>query len=256
MIRLITQTNAGLLQTFCEHAEQAPFACKILSASTAYGTQLPFAQFWVQLLDDEMPVAAILKLDDILTLCTSQDSNYHELKELINILTVKHVLCDLSAVQALNLPIAQQGKIMVYHNVKPLPIINFEEPSSLKEVHQLLCACKTDNFTPPEFEPFYLDMSHRVRHGAARVVGIRQNETLISCAMTIAQTKKAVVISAVATLPAYQKHGFGRQAVFALISQLPQEKCFIFRAQNENAAFYLSLGFAPYGEWAELLPEQ
>jgi len=252
MIRLITHESAGLLQKFCEQTEQTPFSCKISSTANAYGTKLPFAQFWLQVSDDELPIAAISKLDDTLTLCTTERTDYQELKELIHILNVKFVLCDFSAAQAINLPIAQQGEIMIYRNQNCIPAPDFEDCPSFEDVHNLLCACKTDSFTPPEFEPFYLDMSHRVRHGTTHVVGIRQQGTLVSCAMTVAQTETMAVISAVATRPAYQRQGFGRQAVLALISQLLQKELFIFRAQNENVAFYRSLGFEPYGEWAEL----
>lgn len=252
MIRLITRESSGSLQIFCEQAEQTPFACKIASTAAAYGTELPFAQFWLQVSDENIPVAAVSKLDDALTICTTHDSDNEELKELIAMLNVKSVLCSFSAAKAISLPIAQQGEIMIYRNQRRLPAPDFENDPNLEEVHKLLCACKTDSFTPPEFEPFYLDMSHRVRHGTARVIGIRRNGTLVSCAMTVAQTANRAVISAVATHPAYQRQGFGRQAVCALISQLPQKELFIFRAKNENAAFYRSLGFEPCGEWAEL----
>lgn len=254
MIRLITRENYAHLKSFCEQAErngQAPFACKILSTAAAYGTELPFAQFWLQTMDDNRPVAAVAKLDDVLTLCTASEANYEELKELISILNVKCVLCALSAAQAMNLQIARQGEIMVYKNQEPLRAKDFEDNPDLEEVHKLLCACKTESFSPPEFEPFYLDMSHRVRHGTARVVGVRQENALISCAIASAQTEHKAVLSGVATHPDYQHKGFGSRAVLALLSLLPQEQIFIFRAQNENAAFYRSLRFEPYGQWAE-----
>ncbi len=254
MIRLITRENYARLKTFCELTElggQAPFACKILSTAAAYGTELPFAQFWLQTTDGGRPVAAVSKLDDILTLCTASGANYQELKELISILNVKFVLCNLSATQAMNLKIAQQGEIMVYKKQEPLSAQDFEDNPDLEEVHKLLCACETESFTPPEFEPFYLDMSHRVRHGTARAVGIQKENALISCAIAVARTEQAAVLSAVATHPDYQHKGFGSRAVLALLSLLPQEQIFIFRAQNENAAFYRSLRFGPYGQWAE-----
>jgi ribosomal protein S18 acetylase RimI-like enzyme len=212
---------------------------------------LPFAQFWLQTTDDDCPVAAVSKLDDVLTLCTAPGANYEELKELISILNVKCVLCDLSAAQAINLPIARQGEIMIYKNQESLSTQSFEDNPDLVEVHKLLCACKTESFTPPEYEPFYLDMSHRVRHGTSRAVGVQKENVLISCAIAAAQTEHAAVLSAVATHPDYQHKGFGSRAVLALLSLLPQEPVFIFRAQNENAAFYRSLRFGPYGEWAE-----
>lgn len=252
MISLITSKNYNALQAFCHQAQQMPFGCKILSTASAYGTELPFAQFWLQFSDDNEPIAAISKLDSTLTLCTSSSCNYKELKDFIEILDVKDILCDLQTAEALNLKIERHGEIMVYHNTSKTVQTDSKEPPRLKEVYELLCACRAETFTPPEFEPFYLDMSHRIRHGAASIAGIYRNGALISCAMTSAQTQEAAVLSAVAAHPDFQRQGFGRLAVNTLISQLPQKLIFIFRAENENKEFYRSLHFESYGEWAEL----
>lgn len=54
-----------------------------------------------------------------------------------------------------------------------------------REVYPLLCACFGD--TLPPFESWYADVSHRLRHGHCRLVGIRAGETLAACAMTTAE---------------------------------------------------------------------
>lgn len=252
MIRLITSENFNVLQVFCRQAQQVPFGCRILSTAAAYGTELPFAQFWLQFSDDNKPIASISKLDSALTLCTSSSCDYKELKDFIGILDVKDILCNFQTAKVLNFQIERHGEIMVYYNTPKTVRTDSEEPPRLKEVYELLCACRTETFIPPEFEPFYLDMSHRIRHGAASIAGVRRDGALVSCAMTSAQTQEAAVLSAVAAHPDFQKQGFGRLAVNTLISQLPQKLCFLFRAENENEAFYRSLHFESYGEWAEL----
>lgn len=54
-----------------------------------------------------------------------------------------------------------------------------------REVYPLLCACFGD--TLPPFESWYADVSHRLRHGHCRLVGVRAGETLAACAMTTAE---------------------------------------------------------------------
>ncbi len=223
------------------------FGCRIQSTAAAYGLNEPFSQFWTQ---EEK--AALCKLDDTIIL-DADGADFDELKDFIRMTGASRLLCDFSAAQKLGLPVINRGEIMVYHNHKPIQQpAAFELNPSLREIHALLDACATDTFIPPEFEPFYMDMSHRIRHSTAAAVGVRQGETLVSCAVCSAQTADKAVLSAVAVIPDHRRKGFGYATLSALLSQLPQENIYIFRAQNENADFYRGFGFSPCGEFAEL----
>lgn len=122
----------------------------------------------------------------------------------------------------------------------------------MREIHALLCECETETFIPPEFEPFYMDLSHRIRHNTALAAGIRQAGTLVSCAICIAHTADRAIISAVAVKPEQRRQGLGHAVLLSLLSQLEQEKIYIFRAHNENENFYRSYGFTSIGQFAEL----
>jgi len=232
------------LSPFCKTV----FGCRIQSTATAYGLDEPFAQFWTQ-----GETAALCKLDDVITLDVSDSADFEELKDFIRMTGAKQLLCGTGSAERLGLPVAFKGEIMVYHNrIKPDPQEVFEWNPSLREIYALLCECATDTFVPPEFEPFYMDLSHRIRHNAAAAVGIRKAETLVSCAICVAQTADQAIISAVATRPELQGKGLGRAALSALFSQLKQENIYIFRAHNENERFYRDFGFTSIGQFAEL----
>jgi N-acetylglutamate synthase-like GNAT family acetyltransferase len=207
----------------------------------------PFSLFWTQ-----GEKAALCKLDDTMIL-DANGADFDEIKDFIAMTGSSQLLCDFRAAQSLGLPVTAHGEIMVYHNRTPVQQpVTFELNPSLREIHALLTACATDTFIAPEFEPFYMDISHRIRHDTAVTVGVRQGETLVSCAVCSAQTENSAVLSAIAVSPDHRRKGFGYAVLSALLSQLPQENIYIFRAQNENEEFYKKFGFLPSGEFAEL----
>ena len=82
-------------------------------------------------------------------------------------------------------------------------------------------------------------------------MGIRRESRATACAMTVAETDAMAILGGVAVAPDTRWQGLGRLAVELLLAQLPQLHVAVFRAEQENQAFYQSLGFMPAGEWAE-----
>lgn len=241
MIKLIESQND------ITASEENPFDCKILSIAQAYGVGEPFSQFWVQ---DGGP--CIAKLDDTVVL-NEGNADWNELGEFLRMLDVKNVSCPEEVAKRLGLPISGQGEIMCLHGApETLHSADVEQNPGLREIYALLCAARSETFLPPEFEPFYMDMSYRTRHGAAMSVGIRREGELVACAICSAMTKHAAVISAVAVLPQHRRKGLGKSAVTALLSLLNREAVYLMRADGENEEFYRSLGFVPHGRWAQI----
>lgn len=226
---------------------ETPFGCKIAAAASAYGLDEPFAMFWVQ--DNSRAVLA--KVDDSLLL-EDLGAEYGEIAEFIRMLDVKRISCSESAAQKLGLAANSCGEIMVCKSgVKLECSFEVEINPGLRSIYELLCECQTENFVPPEFEPFYMDMSYRTRHGAALSVGIRHGGKLVSCALCSSVTRNSAVISAVACAPEFRRKGFGKAAVSALIAQLNRKNIYIFRADGENEEFYRFLNFTPYSRYAD-----
>lgn len=228
-------------------SEDNPFGCKIRCIAEAYGIGEPFSQFWMQ--DGGSTLA---KLDDAVVL-EDRGADWEELSHFLRMLDVKSISCSEQAAALLGLPVFLRGEIMLLRGATGyLNPADAEENPGLREVYALLCAARSETFRPPEFEPFYLDLSYRTRHGAAMSVGIRAEKELAACAVCSSLTETAAVVSAVAVLPRFRRKGLGRSAVAALLSRLGREKVYLFRADGENEAFYRSLGFVPDGRWAEI----
>ncbi|WP_457944554.1 GNAT family N-acetyltransferase [Caproiciproducens sp. LBM24188] len=239
-------SKVELPETLSPFADSA-FGCRIIATADAYGFSEPFAQIWVQ--EDK---AALCKLDDVMILSVKPGADFEELHSFIRMTGAKILICSGKYEEHTGFQTAQSGEIMGYLNLKPLKTpASYELNPSLRDLHGLLCECETPTFTPPDFEPFYLDLSHRIRHGTALAVGIRQGEALVSCAICSAKTQSKAILSAVACKPVLQRHGYGRAALAALISNLEQRELYIFRARGVNEEFYRSCGFLSHGTFVE-----
>lgn len=237
-------------------SDNTPFGCKIKAAAAAYADGgEKFLRFWVQ--DGG---TTIVKIDDAALMETSAECDYEEAAAFLRTLDVSTLSCTLEAAENLKLPIGERGEIMALHIPHTQRFLNtyadVEENPGPREIYTLLEQAATETFEPPEFEPFYMDLSYRTRHGAALSVGIRQGERLAACALCTAMTERTAVISGVACHPELRRHGYAGTAVNALIGKLNRETLYIFRAEGENEAFYRSLGFQSYGFWSNVSLEE
>lgn len=233
--------------------EDTPFGCKILSAAEAYGLNERIEQFWVQ---DGGTVLA--KIDNQAVLCEGKQMDVDELAAFLRTLDLHELSGTAETAEHLGLPVSQRGEIMVLHaeDISAETNADVKMNPGPREVYGVLQQAESASFPVPEFEPFYMDLSFRTRHGAALTAGVYQGERLAACALCSAVTKSAAIISAVACVPGLRRHGYGRTAVTALAQKLNRKNIYLFRAEGENEEFYTSLGFRHYGEWAELIFEK
>ena len=221
--------------------EENIYACKIACLLESYGSKYDFAEFWVQYFN-EKPVTAISKFYGDMTICSTDKTDFDELKEFLKVTGFSSVLCEREIFKD-----SYSGIIMekVFFNED----VQAEVNPDLNEVYRLLQSCKSDTFEVPEYEDFILDMSHKIRHDTALCVGVREGEKLVSTAMTVAQSKTCAVIGAVATDGNYRHSGYGSQCVNALCGLLNDRKIFIMRDERENENFYRSMGFEDKGKF-------
>lgn len=214
--------------------------------AAAYGLDESFAQFWVQ--DGG---TAIAKIDDQAIL-EEKNANFEELRQFLRMLDVKTYSCTEKTAVRIGYPIRRRGEIMVHSPDGEEKAVGETYEPSLREIYSLFCMCVSENFPVPEFEPFYLDMSFRMRHGAGAAAGVRRDGKLASCALCSAVTDHAAVVAAVATLPEFRRAGLGELALRALMGKLSKQSVYLFRVDGINGEFYRSLDFQPCGRWAEV----
>lgn len=214
------------------------FGCKLSAVAQAYGFGLDFARFWVGegaaygLLDGELSVAGVPR-------------DIEEAREFLGMLGPGSVFCEGQLAEGLGLEVAAKGAVMA----KSAPdgkAASFSVPE-LREV----CGLLNQAGMPVELEPFYLDMSHRIRHGTALALGEYMDGALVGCAVVSAVVEKSAVLSALAVREDRRGNGVGSRLVDMVQSALPGHTLYIFRESGKNRAFYEKQGFAEAGRWCQ-----
>lgn len=228
-----------------------PFGCRIKSLYNTYDYNLPFVDFWVQLIDGE-PTALIARLETAFVLQITDDADMDELSAFMRVSGAVTIIVDDNYQLEIGLdktigPILKSDSIMENES-----LFDITEPT-VKEAYCVISKCVSKNFAVPSYESFALDVSHRLSKKTLRIYGIKENETLASCIMTLAESDDSAVLGALATDPSYRRTGFGTFLIKYINNVLVEEKksVFLHRAPDENIEFYNKLGFEHFGTWAE-----
>lgn len=249
---MILSVNSDSLPTLIHFCKNDPFGCKIASLANAYGVDATFTGFWLQYHEKQV-TAAISRLDNAAVLHAVSRADFNEIGDFLSMLGIAAVQCKNNTLHSKTGKVTRTGTIMRAAEQRERTFKEERNPS-LQDVYEILQSCRNAGFEPPPFPHFYVDMSHRIRHGAARSVGVRKQNILVSCALAVAQTDEAAVLGAVATRPENQKQGYGEMAVGALVSWLQEEnkEIYLLCGTLENQNFYRHLGFADCGSWCEI----
>lgn len=251
MIRLVTEEEIPSLERFCEGS---PFGCKIAGLQRAYGLSLPFARFWVQTHEQGEITAAVSSLDGAAVLHLKSTADRDELKEFLSAAGCRTLLCEESAAHALYGASNRAGEMFVCSPAIEQSMtengVKLLDEVPVRELFSLLCECGEQK--AGQFEPFYLDVSHRVRHGACLTQGVIFSDRLAACAMAGSITKTDAVLSAVAAHPDFRRRGLGGAVVRALLLRLLPRAVYVLCENEQAGLFYRSLAFSSAGRWAEL----
>ncbi len=240
-----------------------PFGCRFWAAWEAYKEHNALRSEAFRLWRQEGSSLYLGLMDDSLILCSPQKlavsgEDREELFTFLPVCGARRILCSSFLGAQLGIPAALWGKILQREKTEGrggevYPSRNMEEElPSLRKIYALLLECRSESFRPPDFEPFYLDFSHRLRHGVAFASVVYQEGKLAAVAMAPAVTEEIALLSGVAVAPLYRRRGYGTQAVEKLLEKLPSRSFCVFRAEGENEAFYTSLGFREIGAFMEI----
>ena len=144
--------------------EGDPLGVRACAAAASYGIDGHVCQFWLQNED-----TLLCRIDDSMVLCSGARADWDELAGFLPLSGARVVLCRREEAERLGFPVRTSGWVMLGEAGKDdgAPFCEVEENPSLRELYALLTQCETESFHAPEFEAFYLDMSHRTRHGEA-----------------------------------------------------------------------------------------
>lgn len=231
-----------------------PFACRIISLYNSYSPDLAFVDYWLLQNDDGEFNGAIARNGSNFILFLTEHSDIDEVSSFMRVAGASAVICDGKYKLELNDCKTLTGSVLVRD-------IAFEEEDNkleffkpdIKSVYNMIVKSADENFNPPPFDDFYVDVNHKLRHNTARLVGIFENGVCVASAMTVAESPDSAVLGAVSCDPDYRRRGFGSALIKYLTNLLVSENksVYLHRAQNANVDFYKNLGFGEHGTWCE-----
>lgn len=231
-----------------------PFACRIISLCRSYKPGLVFVDYWLVQNDDGIYTGAIARNGSNFILFLTDCSDLEEISSFMRVAGASAVICDGKFELDLIGCKTIEGEVLVRHTrFEPGEAeLTFTEPD-IKTAYGLICKSADENFTPPEFEDFYVDVNHKLRHRTSRLLGVEVEGKPAAVAMTVAESDYSAVLGAVSCDPDYRRLGLGSALIKRITDFLVSENkaVYLHRAKNANAEFYKSLGFTTYGSWRE-----
>ena len=123
---------------------------------------------------------------------------------------------------------------------------------NLKTVYDILCAENDDTEMLPDFESYFLDMSHRIRHGTARVYVVTNKfGEAVSTASVLASSKTAAVVGCVATDYDNRNRGYASALIAYVTGKELSQNRTVFLHREKQISVYEKIGFKTIGSWTE-----
>lgn len=214
---------------------------RIMSLIQAYGCNYDFACFYRQL-DEEKNITAIMsRLDNDWTLCLADKADFEELKEFFCVIGYSSVLAD----SIFEFTDSFDEGIVMSSSRK------IEFPAQYAEIDRFPKLMELFNFVDydtADFESWYVDISHRIRHGCANAYTLNVNDEIISSGIFSSIYKDNAILTAVQTSPEFRRMGYGSSLVSEMLGDI-KGTVYLMREMNLNEQFYIKLGFNNTGRW-------
>lgn len=221
-------------------------AIRIDSLMRAYGADAPFVRFYT---DDYGGMMSLMDATAVLYCCENAEEWAFFITMNPEIL---HVHCSAAFGRLLASVGGWQGRegvVLKYGGNTDVVADGVCEAPYLPNVHALLCAC-FDEMAP--LNAWYPDVSHRLRHDCCKIAVVLDGETVVSTAMTVAETDTGALLGQVATHHEYRGRGYAKTCINSLISRCKGKSLYILPMTEYARSLYEKMGFYPDGDWAEL----
>ncbi len=209
-------------------------ATKIKANELSYGHKFPFLLFWCQYIENSL-TAVICRFEQAVILVAKKGADLNEIKDFLFAVGFNSLEGEYELISRL-VPNNINAYNVVYKktagDLAPCPTPN------IKAVFDTLYSKENEHIKPTDFEAFYADLSHRIRHGTAAAVLTQNSATAIASHIT----KENAVISGVAVKPNNRGKGLGLAALKSLESHLAWRN--IFAAVDDSVLeFYVKAGY-------------
>ena len=229
MIKRITDPNE--LQTLPAHGIEAG---KIRALFNAYGTEYDFCRFYRQ------ENTFISALDGSFVVCASENVDISELAQFFGMNGFAEIFCTVEIGTALSkmLAVSSSEVNLMHFEGSTTQRNDINTTPLLSDVYSIV----SEGFDIP-FEPWYLDMSHRVRHGIS-VCCTLENKAALVIQHNI---NGEALISQVACGKVHRGQGIASRLVISVAAALAPSDVFVL-CEAVLIPFYEKCGFRSAGK--------
>ncbi|MCH5204082.1 MAG: GNAT family N-acetyltransferase [Oscillospiraceae bacterium] len=212
-------------------------AQKIRALLEAYGTDYDFCRFY------SAEGLIIARFYDEFVISTFGETDFDELSEFLNFGGFSKLFCAEEAGKMLS------EKLKINH--KRLNLMRFsgalsEAPEQISELSLFEAYDILKTSFKIEFEPWYLDMSHRIRHGISKFYGYNGSVLCVQHDLC-----GEALLSQIATIPEMRNKGNASRLITAVCRKLNESEVFLL-CENKLVNFYEKIGFEQFGIKCEL----
>ena len=216
------------------------FSVRILALIEAYGCSYQFAVFYAQRFEGRI-TAIISKLDGDYTISVDDGYDDEEIAHFLLVAGYSSILCS----DDVNLFPKYDEGIIMQNNKKiefSLGDTRVDEYPKLMDLYNFI------DYNSQDFKAWYVDISHRIRHGTAKAYTLIKDENIVSSGILSSIIDGYSILSAVRTENEYRNNGFGSVLVSYIISDI-NGTMYLMRDEGMNEGFYKRLGFENIGKW-------
>lgn len=219
-----------------EHGIEAQ---KIRALFQAYGTGYDFCKFFKQ------GSAVLAYLDGSCVLYCDNNADFIELSDFLQVNGFSDLFCSEDVADMLSKYIPAD-----YQKVISMKFSGNSCPADIREANSLidLFSIVSTGFDI-EFEPWYLDMSHRIRHGVTRAFQLDEKAALV----VQHNINGEALLSQIAVVPNFRGNGYASKLIRAVCSVLSPSECYVI-CEPKLLSFYEKVGFEPCGEYCIVSP--
>lgn len=208
---------------------------RISSLYESYGCKYDFLRFYKQIQYDKF-TALISLMDGHATVCKLDNSDDSEMLDFLSAVGAKTVYAEYD----LPLETIESGSIM--H--KTSNIIASRDKKDKKMDFKRIYNIMSTSFAMPDFNVWYPDISHRIRHGCAAIIDDDNG-----CAVALKSTLGAL-ITGICVTEDKRRNGYGSYILNEIISVSGVHDIFALVEKNGTKKFYEVNEFSQVGKFS------
>ncbi len=201
---------------------------------------------WEQLNDNGETIALLSSVDGNITLITTENTDFCEIKEFLAFFGCNSVVSDVPmSTSAKSYALFKfNGDKLLENEFNYCALNSASTADEYREFHSILFADERR-----DFDFWYCDFSKKVVNNDAKAICLKQGENLVSIATAPLIYKNTAIISGVYTLETFRNKGFSKATIKKIIEELNKDNVteIYLWCEKDLEDFYNKLGFENVG---------